>query len=49
MTVLIKNGTVIDPANNINAAKDILIIKGLIESRTSRKIRYCPFKQSTNY
>ena len=32
MTVLIKNGTVIDPANNINAAKDILIIKGIIES-----------------
>jgi dihydroorotase len=32
MTVLIKNGTVIDPANNINTAKDILIIKGIIES-----------------
>ena len=32
MTVLIKNGTVIDPANNINVAKDILIIKGIIES-----------------
>jgi dihydroorotase len=32
MTVLIKNGIVIDPTNNINAAKDILIIKGIIES-----------------
>ena len=32
MTVLIKNGTVIDPANNINTAKDILIIKGIIKS-----------------
>lgn len=32
MTVLIKNGIVIDPANNINAAKDILIIKGIIKS-----------------
>ena len=32
MTVLIKNGTVIDPANNINTAKDILVIKGIIKS-----------------
>ena len=32
MTVLIKNGIVIDPANNINAAKDILIIKGIIKA-----------------
>jgi len=32
MTVLIKNGIVIDPANNINIANDILIIKGIIKS-----------------
>ena len=32
MTVLIKNGVVVDPANNISAAKDILIIKGVIKS-----------------
>ena len=32
MTVLIKNGVVLDPANNISAAKDILIIKGVIKS-----------------
>jgi len=35
MTVLIKNGRVIDPANNINEFKDILIEKGKIKSLES--------------
>ena len=32
MTVLIKNGRVIDPANNIDAPKDVLIDKGKIKA-----------------
>ena len=35
MTVLIKNGRVIDPANNINEFKDILIEEGKIKSLES--------------
>ncbi len=32
MTVLIKNGRVIDPANNLDATKDVRIVKGKIEA-----------------